>query len=252
MRSRFILLVVAILLVAGFAALNWAEIVRPSTLLLGPVAVDAPIGAILLGLLALAVVVFALSAASMRTHTLLESRHHYKELEAQRALADKAEASRFTDLRSHLDNHMRELRERDTIAATELEKARLEHRREINTQLEQINRTLSARLNELEHRLESRFERMGYGRAAPAAGATPPVLRNDVHPANPVREHAVAQEQVARDQQLREQQARDQQAHQAQMREEERMREERDVRREDERGRAEGERRTESGWRRWF
>jgi hypothetical protein len=251
MRSRFILLVVAILLVAGFAALNWAEVVRPSTLLFGPVAADAPLGAILLGLLALAVVVFALSAASMRTHTLLESRHHHKELEAQRALADKAEASRFTDLRAHLDNHMRDLRERDTIAATELEKARLEHRREINTQLEQINRTLSARLNEMEHRLETRFERMGYGRAAPVTGAAPPVLRDDVHRADAAREHAVARENM-------QQQAREQQAHQAQMREEERLRderirEERELRSDEERARAEnGERRTESGWRRWF
>jgi hypothetical protein len=259
MRTRFVLLVVAILLVAGFAALNWGEIVRPSTLLLGPVAVDAPMGAILLGLLALAVVVFALAAASMRTHTLLESRHHYKELEAQRALADKAEASRFTDLRSHLDNHMRELRERDSIAATELEKARLEHRREINTQLEQINRTLSARLNELEHRLETRFERMGYGgRGAPVAGATPPVLRNEVDHPQGAREHAVVQEQMARDQHMREQQAREQQVHQAQMRDEERMRDERireeqELRREEGRERLEGgDRKPESGWRRWF
>jgi len=111
MRTRFVLLVVAILLIAGFAALNWSEIIRPSPLLFGPVVMDAPLGAILLGLLALAVVVFALSAASMRTSTLLESRHHYKELEAQRALADKAEASRFTELRTHFDTHMRELRE---------------------------------------------------------------------------------------------------------------------------------------------
>lgn len=257
MRSRFVLLVVAILLVAGFAALNWNEIIRPSTLLFGPVAMDAPLGAILLGLLALAVVVFALSAASMRTHTLLESRHHYKELEAQRALADKAEASRFTDLRGHLDTHMRELRERDTIAAAELEKARMEHRREINTQLEQINRTLSARLNEMEHRLESRFERMGYGRAAPVAGTTPPVLRNEVEQANTQREHGAARDQAVREQQVRDQQAREQQAHQAQMREEERLRDERilndrDARRDEERIRAENERRTESGWRRWF
>ena len=30
MRTRTILLVVAILLVAGFAALNWGEVVRPA------------------------------------------------------------------------------------------------------------------------------------------------------------------------------------------------------------------------------
>lgn len=236
MRSRFILLVVAILLVAGFAALNWAEIIRPTPLLFGPVVADAPLGAILLGLLALAVVIFALSAATMRTQGLLESRQHFKDLEAQRALADKAEASRFTDLRQHLDTQLRELRERDAIAATEMEKARVEHQREIRTQLEQINRTVSARLNELEHRLESRFERMGVSRA-PVVGSTAvvPGPRADLVQANAVQEHAAAQ------------QARD---HQAQMREEERIRDER-IREERERAQA-NERPAESGWRKWF
>src|SRR5438128_68278 len=50
MRTRTIVLVVAILLVAGFAALNWSEIVRTSPLLFGPVVADAPMGLILLGL----------------------------------------------------------------------------------------------------------------------------------------------------------------------------------------------------------
>jgi hypothetical protein len=208
--------------------------------------VDAPLGAILLALLALAVVVFALSAASMRTSTLLESRHHYKELEAQRSLADKAEASRFTELRQHFDTHLRELRERDAIAVTELEKSRLESQREIRTQLEQINRTVSARLNELEHRLESRFERMGGGRG-PVVGTPVPMVRDEVHP-NAVQEHAQAQ------------QVRETEAHQAQMREEERMREERlrDDRIREERELRGDKRETtpdrpaESGWRRWF
>lgn len=253
MRSRFVLLVVVILLIAGFAALNWAEIVRPTSVWFGPFMADAPLGAILLGLLALAVVVFALSAASMRTQTLLESRHHYKELEAQRQLADKAEASRFTELRTHIDTHLRELRERDAIAASEFEKQRLDSQRALNGQLEQINRTIAARLNELEHRLESRFERMGMGRAAPVTG-TPMVtgtpvkqdpVRHDAEHPNTVHEHAQA--------------AREQEVHQAQMREEQQQREQRTrdeqrMREERERatGNAEPQRPAESGWRRWF
>lgn len=234
MRSRFVLLVVAILLIAGFAALNWGEIIRPTSVWFGPFMADAPLGAILLGLLALAVVVFALSAASMRTQTLLESRHHYKELEAQRLLADKAEASRFTELRTHIDTHLRELRERDAIAASEFEKQRLESQRALNTQLEQINRTIAARLNELEHRLESRFERAGMGRGpvgntpvvgTPVVGSTP-VRSEPVHP-NVVHEHA---------------QAREQEVHQAQMRDE----------RERTAGNVDPQRPAESGWRRWF
>jgi hypothetical protein len=235
MRSRFVLLVIAILLIAGFAALNWSEVIRPSPLLFGPIVMDAPLGAILLGLLALAVVLFAVSAASMRTRTLLESRHHYKELEAQRALADKAEASRFTDLRTHLDTQLRELRERDAIAAGELEKGRVENQREIRTQLEQINRTLSARLNELEHRLESRFERMGVARG-PAIGAAVPMRNDVVHADANVREQAAAQEQ----------------AHQAQMREEERLRDERIQNERLQNEQRVADRPAESGWRRWF
>jgi hypothetical protein len=231
MRARFISLVVAILLIAGFAALNWSEVIRPSTLWFGPVMAEAPLGAILLALLALVTVIFALSAGAMRTQSLVESRHHFKELEAQRLLADKAEASRFTELRQHMDTQLRELRERDAIAASEFEKSRLESQRELRTQLEQINRTLAAHLNELEHRLESRFERMGVARG-PVTDIEP------VH-ADALNEHVAAQ------------QVREQEAHQAQMREEERLREQR-MREERERGTVAGDMPAESGWRRWF
>ncbi|HZY15818.1 MAG TPA: hypothetical protein VFE74_04270, partial [Ramlibacter sp.] len=161
MRARTLLLVLAILLVAGFAALNWAEVIRPSPLLFGPVVMDAPLGAILLGLLALAVIGFVLWAGALRAQTLIDTRSHHKTLETQRALAEKAEASRFTDLRQSLDNHLREMRERDAIAGSEFDKARVETQRELRTQMEQMSRMISARMNDLEHRLESRFERMG-------------------------------------------------------------------------------------------
>jgi uncharacterized integral membrane protein len=226
MRARVILLVIAILLIAGFAALNWSEVVRPAPLLFGPVVMDAPLGLILLGLLAAAIVVFALSAGALRTRSLLDARHHYKELEAQRVLADNAEASRFTDLRAYLDTSLRELRERDAMQVTELQ-------REMRAHAETTQRMLSARLNELEHRLETRFERMGWG----GTGATPPVLSEQVPPQ--VRERPVA-EADARAAQLRdEERLRD-----------ERIREERELRREEKATAA--ERPAESGWRRWF
>lgn len=246
MRARSILLVIAILLVAGFAAMNWAEIVRPSSLWVGPVIMDAPLGAILLGLLALTLVLFLASTAAMRTQSLIDYRQHHKTLEAQRELADKAEASRFTDLRQHLDTRLRELHERDKVSATEMEKVRLEQQREIRTQLEQMNRMLSARLNELEHRLEARLERAGHG-GGPVA-VTPAVPARPVVPAQhgPLER----QEPVLARHDVHDQQARDAQAHQAQMREEERMRDERI--REEREARAQADRPAESGWRRWF
>jgi hypothetical protein len=227
MRTRLVLLVVAILLIAGFAALNWSEVVRPAPLLFGPVVMDAPLGAILLSLLAIAVIVFALSAGALRTTHLVESRRYAKELEAQRLLADKAETSRYTELHKMMDDHLQRLGERDMALSTEWQ-------RELRAQMEGNNRMLTARLNELEHRLEARFERMGVAGNA----ATP--LRNDV----PV---GVARDPL-RDQQVAED------ARVAQMREQERVRdegirEERELRREE---RAVASDKPETGWRRWF
>jgi hypothetical protein len=239
MRSRFVLLVVAILLVAGFAALNWSEIIRPAPLLFGPDVMDAPLGASQLGLLALALVAFVLSAAAMRTQTLVETRNHHKTLEAQRTLAEKAEASRFSELRTHLDGHLREMRERDAIAASEFDKAMVQSQREIRTQLEQMSRMLDARMNELEHRLETRFERMGLP-SVPLTGE--PVRHQVVPPATPMGERAEARMQehaVARDAELRAEQAR----------EENRVRDQQLAR---ERAQREQKPSDGSGWRRWF
>jgi hypothetical protein len=234
MRTRTIVLVVAILLVAGFAALNWIEIVRPTPLSFGLMVTNAPLGLILLALLGITLVLFLASSAAMRTQSLLDYRTHQKTLEAQRELADKAEASRFIELRQYMDTHLKEMRERDAIAATEFDKAMLQTRREVQTQMEQVNRMIAARLNELEQRLDSRL-----GRSNVAGAANVPPLRQDiVQPARPLmseQEHAAARER------------------ETQMREEERLRDER-IRAERE---LRGEERaadkpSESGWRKWF
>ena len=234
MRTRSILLVVAILLVAGFAALNWAEIVRPTPLLFGPVVADAPLGLILLGVLGVTLILFLASTAAMRTQSLIDYRHHHKTLEAQRELADKAEASRFVDLRNHLDTHLKDMRERDAIAASEFDKAMVQSRRDVQQQMEQMNRMISARLNELEHRLESRFERMGMPRGTVGV----PPARSEVVP--PMHEHA-----MARDAELREQQVREEERLR-----DERIRDEGELRREERA--AAVDKPAESGWRKWF
>lgn len=249
MRFGTVLLVILVLLVAGFAALNWGEVVRTTPLLFGPVVMEAPLGAILLGLLALTLIAYLIGAAAMRTQMLRESRHHQKELERQRELADKAEASRYTDLRQLMENELRQLRERDAIAAGELERTRLEHQKELRNQLEQINRTIAARLTELEHRLDQRLEgRRAEHEHTVTTAATPvlpaPPRDEHVHPAEAHSEHASAEE-------------REQQLHEQRMREERRRAEEHA----EAADRAQRERREEakptateqpSGWRRWF
>lgn len=160
MRARMILLVVAILAVAGFAAQNWSQIQQKSMLNFGILQSEGSLGLILLSLLGLTLLLFLISSATSRTQSLIENRQHAKALQAQRDLAEKAEASRYTELRGVLDNHLRESRQRETIANTELEKALAQHQRDTRTQIEQLSHTLATRLGELETRLEARLQRI--------------------------------------------------------------------------------------------
>ena len=164
MRSRFVLLLVAILLVAGFAALNSAEIMKPSPVNFGLFTADAPLAAIMLGLLAVALLVFLASAAAASARMRdIENRYH-RDLQVQRDLAEREEASRFTQLRQHFDEHLRENRQRDAIVSTEFERNMIQGHRELRGQLEQLHHTLATRLGELESRLDARL-----GRLAPVA-----------------------------------------------------------------------------------
>lgn len=100
MRPRTVLVVMLILLIAAFAGLNWAALTASSTLSLGVTTFEAPLGLVMLGLIAALTLVFAVYMAMWQGSVLLETRRHTKELQAQRALADQAEASRFTELRA--------------------------------------------------------------------------------------------------------------------------------------------------------
>jgi hypothetical protein len=153
MRARLIILVTAILLVAGFAALNWSEFLRQTPLSFGLFVMDASLGLILLAVLGITLLAFLASSAHLRTVNLLDHRQHSKALEAQRDLADKAEASRFTDLRQHMDA---QLQQRDVVAATERDKAMAQSQREMRSHLELMNKTLATRLAEIEARIGSR------------------------------------------------------------------------------------------------
>jgi uncharacterized integral membrane protein len=173
MRARLFFIIVAVLLVGGFAAQNRPEFTRTSPLNFGVVVQEAPLGLIMLAVFGVTLLVFLLSSAMQVSRHMLDSSRHAKSLQAQRDLAEKAEASRFTDLRQQLDAHLRENRQRESIVASEFEKVVVQNQRELRSQLDAINRTLDGRLNELESRLEARLERLQPSRADMPADATP-------------------------------------------------------------------------------
>ncbi|WP_029524904.1 hypothetical protein [Polaromonas glacialis] len=156
MRFRTILLVVSILLLAGFVALNVDVFTQPSPLSLGFTTLNVPLGLVMLGLLVLALVIFLGSTIYMQSRHVLESRTHTRELNAQRELADKAEASRFTELRSYLEAQVLAEQQRETALGTVLADRFAQQQQVLLTRMEQMDNTLAAYMGELEQRLAQR------------------------------------------------------------------------------------------------
>ena len=100
---RTILLLIIAVLIGGLAALNWEVLSAPSEVNLGLTTIHAPLGILMLGLTVLLCVLFIAYVLSLQGSVMLEARRHNKEMTAQRELADKAEASRFTELRQVLE-----------------------------------------------------------------------------------------------------------------------------------------------------
>jgi len=121
MPLRTVVLIVILALIALFAVLNWAAFIAPTTLSFGVAQVQAPLGLILLGVLAVLTALFLLYVVYLQTTVILEWRRREKELQASRELADQAEASRFTELRVHLDARLTEMDAHLDTRLTEIE-----------------------------------------------------------------------------------------------------------------------------------
>jgi uncharacterized integral membrane protein len=156
MRTRTIVLIVAIVLMAGFAALNMDEFTRPALLSLGFTTVQAPLGLVMLVLLAVALLVFLATTLYIQSTHLIETRQTARELHAQRDLADKAEASRFTELRNYLEAQTLAAQQREAANATLLSERLAQSQQALAAKIDQSGNTLAAYIGELEDRLESR------------------------------------------------------------------------------------------------
>ena len=103
MGLRTGVLLVVVLLIAALATLNWGILVAPTVMSIGLMQVTAPFGLIMLALTTLLGVLFLAYVFYLQSTVMIDTRRHTKEMQAQRELADKAEASRFTELRSFLE-----------------------------------------------------------------------------------------------------------------------------------------------------
>ena len=116
MKTRTLFLLAVLMLIAVFAALNWGAFIAPSRLSLGIAEVQAPLGLLMLGLVVFLVALFLFFVLTLQATVLLDTRRHAKDLRANRELADKAEASRFTELRGFIETELHKLNLRDEAA----------------------------------------------------------------------------------------------------------------------------------------
>ena len=155
MYLRTVMILAVLGLIVVFSALNWNAFIAPTVLSLGFTSIEAPLGLILLGIVALLTLLFLVYTTYLQSTVLLESRRHARELQLQRDLAEQAEASRFNQLRNLLETELEKLAA-DTEQSKSLLLTRLEQLdRDFRAALEQTANSLAAYIGELEDKVES-------------------------------------------------------------------------------------------------
>lgn len=154
MYLRTLLIVIVLGLLAIFALFNWSAFMSPTTLTFGVGTVEAPLGLILLAIVGLITLLFLIYIVLLQSSSLLESRRQTRELQSQRELADRAEESRFQQLRSAMETELRNLdtRSNESKAAILTRLDALE--RDMRLTVEQSGNTLAAYIGEIEDRFE--------------------------------------------------------------------------------------------------
>ena len=154
MRIRTIFLILAIVLVAGFAALNVDEFTRNSVLSLGFTTVQVPLGLVMLALLVATMLVFLATTIYIQSTHLIETRNNARELSAQRELADKAEVSRFTELLASMETQAVASQQREAATARASDDRLAQALSALLARLDVSDNTTAAYMGQIEDRLE--------------------------------------------------------------------------------------------------
>lgn len=152
MRLFTLLLLLILTATGAIASLNWGAFVVPVDLSVGFAVIHVPIGLLMLGLLMVVTVLFLFYVVYLQTSSLLETRRLSRKLEANIALAEKAEASRFTELRSALEAEMVKQANREAESRNALLTRVDQLGKDLNVSLGQSTNTLAAYIGEFEDR----------------------------------------------------------------------------------------------------
>jgi len=136
MKFRTVLVFLMLAAVAVFALANWTAFTAPTPLTLGFLEFQAPLGLVMLVLTGVVSGLLLVYIVFQQAGVILEARRFAKDLSAHRELVDRAEASRFTELRTFLEGELRRL-EAQNAAGT----------REVGARIDQLQRSLKPALD---------------------------------------------------------------------------------------------------------
>jgi DNA anti-recombination protein RmuC len=155
---RTLLIVLLVGVVAMFAVLNWSAFMSETTLSVGFTTVQAPLGLVLLVVTGLLALLFLIYVVYLQSSVLLENRRQSRELQSQREVAENAEASRFYQLKTSLEEALRE-QSNQAAQFNNAILARLEKLdRDLRVIIEQSSNSLAAYIGEVEDRFEHAAE----------------------------------------------------------------------------------------------
>jgi len=109
----------------------------------------------MLGLMVAMLSVFLVYVLYLQTTVMFDARAHAKELQSNRKLADQAEASRFTELRTFLDTEFKRMTSADSEAKAALLARIDQFERDLRLAVEQSGNSLAASLAEMDDRLRA-------------------------------------------------------------------------------------------------
>lgn len=153
---------IVLAVIAFFGFMNWPELNVPTPLWLGVTTITAPLGTLMLVLFGIVVLLMLIEQSA----ALGETRRYGRDLDAQRKLADQAEASRFTELRTYLAGELARAEQRSIDAQNALLTRVDQLESALRLALDQQGNSLAATIGELDDRIE-RSGSIGNGSTRP-------------------------------------------------------------------------------------
>lgn len=148
------LIFLGLILLGVFTLINWGTLNTPADLSFIVLELRAPLGLVLVGAIVVFVALFTAYVLVLRTAMLMDAHRYAKELKAQQQLAEQAEASRLSELRSQIDHEFAQLQGVSDKARTDVN-ARLDGMEQaLLAAMEESVRSLSAYIGEVEDKLD--------------------------------------------------------------------------------------------------